>query len=253
MMIHKLVVTPIVSAFVISFVLFSQQAFALKPIPQGPADTIVYNAHIITLDDHDFNANPGTIVQAMAMRNGVIQAVGSEKEVMTFKGPETEMLNMHGKTVVPGIINVHYHPQNGMRQNAREMFNLPAGLAGYYINMVVEATPDQTLAKIANAVDKLHKYADVQPTDWIGIELFPDGVAYTSLGSVSQMMSAPKQKDVQIGTEDLSEIIPNNPAVLMSGGGINEGVSERPKGIWYHVTLAKNGNPVIEELFKPEF
>lgn len=250
---HKLVNAPLFSAVVFFLVLVARPAFALLPIPEGPADTIVYHAHIITLDVHDYTANPGTIAEAMAVKNGIIQAVGSEKEVMAHKGPGTEMMDMHGKTVIPGIVNVHYHPQGGMRQIARKMFNLPAGLSGYYINLVVQGTPDKTLAMIANAVDELHKKADVQPNDWIGIELFPDGVVYTSLGMVSQMMSAPQQKDVQISTEDLSEIIPNNPAVLMSGGGINPGVSEMPKGTWYHVTLAKNGKPNIQPLFKPEF
>lgn len=250
---HKLVSAPLFSAIIFCITLISRPAFALLPIPEGPADTIVYHAHIITLDDHKMNADPGTIAQAMAIKNGIIQAVGSEKLVMALKGPKTHMMNMHGKTVIPGIVNVHYHPQGGMRRIARKMFNLPSGLSGYYINLIVKATPDETKAMIASAVDELHKKANVQPADWIGIELFPDGVHYTSLGSVSQMMSAPLQKNVQISTEDLSEMIPNNPAVLMSGASINPGIAQMPRGTWYHVTLAKNGKPIIQPLFKPQF
>jgi hypothetical protein len=138
-----------------------------------------------------------------------------------------------------------------MEDIAREMYDLPGALVGYYINLVVGATADETLAKVARAVGMLQERVQVNPTDWIGIELFPDGDVFPDLGSVSFLMSAPLESDAPIGTDELSEIIPQNPAVLMSGGGIH--ISDKDPGVWYHVVQAENGSPIIEELFTFEF
>jgi len=236
----------------------SQAATAQGNIPSilvNYPDLIIHNAEIISVDDHAYNSNPGTIAQAMAVRDGKVLILGTNSEILALRGPQTRVMDMQGKTVLPGFINNHHHPQGSMERIAREMFELPGALVGYYINLVVGPTPDQTMAKIAQAVGMLHERQvdgyQVNPTDWIGIELFPDGDVYPDLGSVSFLMTAPLESDAQIGTRDLSEIIPDNPAVLMSGASLM--IGGRPTGVWYHVTQADDGNPVIEELFTFEF
>jgi hypothetical protein len=187
----------------------------------------------------------------MAVRDGKVLLLGNNSDVLALKGPSTQVMDMKGKTILPGFINNHHHPQGSMEDIAREMFDLPGALVGYYINLVVAPTADETLAKVARAVGMLHERVKVNPSDWLGIELFPDGDVFPDLGSVSFMMSAPLESDAPIGTDELSEIIPGNPAVLMSGGGIH--ISNKDAGVWYHVTQAVNGTPVIEELFTFEF
>ena len=214
-------------------------------------DLIVHNGKIVTVDDHEYNSNPGTIAQAMAVRDGKVLTLGTDREILALRGPNTEVMDLEGKTVLPGFVNNHHHPQGSMEDIAREMFELPGALVGFYINLVVAPTPDETLAKVARAVGMLNEREQVDPTDWIGIELFPDGDNYPDLGSVSFLMSAPLESDAPIGTNELSEIVPGNPAVLMSGGGIH--ISDKDPGVWYRVTQAENGNPIIEELFTFEF
>jgi hypothetical protein len=214
-------------------------------------ELIVHNAKIITVDDTAYNSNPGTIAQAMAVRDGKILKLGSNADVLALKGPNTKVMDLKGKTVIPGIVNNHHHPQGSMEDIAREMFNLPGALVGYYINLVVGKNVEETMAKVAKAVGALQEREKVDPAAWIGIELFPNGEEFPDLGSVSFLMSAPKEGDAPIGTDELSEIIPENPAVLMSGGGIH--ISDKDPGVWYHVTKAENGDPIIEELFTFEF
>lgn len=242
------------TAMMMTAVLFTQTAVAQGRIPglvlEYP-DLIVHNGKIMTIDDHDYNSNPGTIAQAMAVRDGVILTLGSNRDVLALKGPDTQVVDLNGKTVLPGFVNNHHHPQGSMEDIAREMYDLPGALEGYYINLIVAPSADETLAKIARAVGMLNERVQVRPSDWLGIELFPDGDNYPDLGSVSFMMSAPAESDAPIGTDDLSEIIPQNPAVLMSGGGIH--ISSKDPGVWYQVTQAENGDPVIEELFTFEF
>lgn len=245
-------IAPALSVILSIGVLISQAvAQGLPPDLVSYPNLIVHNAKIITIDDTAYNSNPGTIVQAMAVRDGKILKLGSNSEVLALKGPNTRIMDLKGKTVLPGFVNNHHHPQGSMEEIAREMFDLPGALVGYYINLVVGKTAEETMAKVAQAVGALQKREKVDPQAWIGIELFPDGDAFPDLGSVSFLMSAPKEGDAPIGTDELSEIIPENPAVLMSGGGIH--ISDKDPGVWYHVTQAENGDPVIMELFTFEF
>lgn len=252
-MIPKSLFMPVLTLVMSAVVLVSQSATAqnLPDLVVKYPELIVHNAKIMTLDDEGYNSNPGTIAQAMAVRDGKILKLGSNKDVLALKGPKTKVMDLKGKMVLPGIVNNHHHPQGSMEDIAREMFKLPGALVGYYINLIVGANAEETMAKVAKAVGALQEREKVDPSAWIGIELFPNGTEYPDLGSVSFMMSAPKEGDAPIGTDELSEVIPENPAVLMSGGGIH--ISDKDPGVWYHVTQAENGEPVIEELFTFEF
>jgi len=49
-------------------------------------------------------------VDAMYIKDGVIQLVGSEADVLTASGGEAEIINLEGATVMPGLIETHTHP-----------------------------------------------------------------------------------------------------------------------------------------------
>ena len=67
------------------------------------ADLIVTNARIYTVDD----AHP--LASALAVRDGRIQFVGSEREALSLRGPSTQLVDAKGKTIVPGIVDAHAH------------------------------------------------------------------------------------------------------------------------------------------------
>src|SRR5690348_18278036 len=69
----------------------------------APADLIVTNARIYTVDpSHPF-------VDAFAVRGGRIEFVGDARGALTLKGPGTQVVDLHGRTVIPGIIDAHGH------------------------------------------------------------------------------------------------------------------------------------------------
>jgi predicted amidohydrolase YtcJ len=76
---------------------------ALSAQTTKPADLIVTNARIYTVDD----TKP--IVAAMAVRDGRIAFAGSEREAMALKGPTTQTLDLGGRTVIPGMVDAHAH------------------------------------------------------------------------------------------------------------------------------------------------
>src|ERR1700754_3519448 len=68
-----------------------------------PADTILYNAKIAT------NGIP-SFVEAVAITDGKITAIGSDREIFTLRGPNTRIIDANGSTVIPGLNDSHMHP-----------------------------------------------------------------------------------------------------------------------------------------------
>src|SRR5262249_31761025 len=51
-----------------------------------------------------------TTAQAVAVRQGRIQAVGDNETVLKLKGPDTKVIDAGGKTLLPGLYDSHVHP-----------------------------------------------------------------------------------------------------------------------------------------------
>jgi predicted amidohydrolase YtcJ len=68
-----------------------------------PADLLLRNGHIVTMDD------ARRVVSSVAIKYGKIVVVGTEKDTATCKGPSTRTFDLHGQTVIPGLIDVHTH------------------------------------------------------------------------------------------------------------------------------------------------
>lgn len=68
------------------------------------ADLIVRNGEIVTVDS-EFS-----IREAMAIKGNRIVRVGDDTDVLQLRGPDTEVLDLDGKMVLPGLIDSHAHP-----------------------------------------------------------------------------------------------------------------------------------------------
>lgn len=67
------------------------------------ADVVLLNGKIVTVDDRF------TIAQALAIRGERIVATGSNAEVEKLKGGATRVIDLAGRTVIPGLIDNHAH------------------------------------------------------------------------------------------------------------------------------------------------
>lgn len=67
------------------------------------ADLILTNGKIATM------AKPGEFVQAVAIKDGKITATGSNARVLKQKGSATSIVDVQGKTVIPGLNDSHTH------------------------------------------------------------------------------------------------------------------------------------------------
>lgn len=80
-----------------------------------PADTILMNGKIVTADDRF------TIAQAVAIRGDRLVSVGSTVEARRFAGPKTRIVDLEGRTVVPGLIDSHMHAIRAALSFSREV------------------------------------------------------------------------------------------------------------------------------------
>lgn len=231
---------PVLALFAGSFAW--AQASNLPPEILQYADTVYVNAKVITLDEHEVNPDPGTIAEAMAVRDEIILALGSDEEMLRMAGPDTRIVDLKGKTVVPGFVESHVHPMSESERFAREQYNLRTTPEGYVLRMDIAATPDETMAKVARAMDLLLEYATPTPEEWLNIELLhAPALGFATPASVSTLMSAPQLSDVRITRADISEIVPNYPLVLSSATGIMDAPEDN---IWFHVTAGPDGRPI---------
>jgi predicted amidohydrolase YtcJ len=71
------------------------------------ADLILLNGKITTLD----REKPE--VKAVAMQDGRFLVTGGEQDVMAYAGPETKIVDLNGRRVIPGLIDSHMHVIRG--------------------------------------------------------------------------------------------------------------------------------------------
>lgn len=86
---------PIVGLFVACF---STAVFAQQNI-----DTVLTNGKILTVDASF------SVVEALAINDGQIIARGTNVEMTRFAGPDTQLIDAKGATVIPGLIDNHFH------------------------------------------------------------------------------------------------------------------------------------------------
>src|SRR5687768_17962952 len=70
---------------------------------QQPADLILHNGVVHTVDKNNSTA------QAVAIKDRKFVAVGSDTDVLKFRGPSTRVIDLRGRFVVPGFNDNHVH------------------------------------------------------------------------------------------------------------------------------------------------
>ena len=70
-------------------------------------DLILMNGRIATQDEHR------SFAQAVAVQNGRFLSVGPSEEIMRRRGSSTQVIDLGGRTVIPGLNDSHMHPIRG--------------------------------------------------------------------------------------------------------------------------------------------
>ncbi len=82
-----------------------QASAAQAPQDGAPSAEVIYtNGRIYTVDEHDGWAS------SMAVRDGRLLAVGEESDMDPYRGASTQVVDLEGRMVMPGIHDAHSHP-----------------------------------------------------------------------------------------------------------------------------------------------
>jgi predicted amidohydrolase YtcJ len=148
--------------------------------PPAPPDLVLAHGVILTVDPHE------TVAQALAIRAGRIVAVGSDPQILALAGPRTQVIDLHGRTATPGLIDTHAHyAESG---------------AGILLNVgLSDAT---SIAEVVRRVQARARTA--RPGEWIQGDGWDDGKF---------------AEHRPIAAADLDAAAPNNPVWLRNTTG----------------------------------
>jgi len=181
------------------------------------ADTILTNGKIITVDQQF------SIQEAVAVRDGKILSVGKTADIRKFAGPNTRLIDLQGRTVIPGLIDSHLH---GIR--AALSFSTE-------VNWIGAASLDDALGRITQASRTMKPGAwlivaggwNVQqfkerrlPTQAELVTAAPNNPVYVQLGYSWVMMNPAGYKSMNISSE----------ADLPAGATFEKGPDGKPGG-----------------------
>lgn len=144
------------------------------------ADLVLMHGTVLTMDASDAQ------VEALAVRAGAIVAVGSDAQVMKLVGPSTRQIDLHGRTVTPGMIDTHSHYAEA---GAEDLFNL----------RLDDAT---SIADIVQQVQQ--RVATLRPGEWVQGRGWDEGKL---------------AEHRYLRASDLDRISPRNPVVLTNTTG----------------------------------
>jgi predicted amidohydrolase YtcJ len=153
-------------------------AYAQQPDPRSPELALI-NGKVLTMDGQS------SVVEALAVLDGKILATGSNASIKSIITPRTRVLDVAGKTVVPGLIETHAHFK-------------AAGLSEYVVIMNRAKT-------VAEALDAIKAFAaKKKPGEWIV------GSGWHPPSQLAEKRYLTKQ--------EIDGVVPNNPVYLRTVG-----------------------------------
>ena len=155
---------------------------ALAPIVLAqPADLILRGGRVITVDAS------WRIAEGVAIRGGRFVAIGDNAAVDALRGPQTQVVELGGRTVVPGLIDSHLH-------QLFAAINSPA----------VQLLATRNVAEVQEAIAA--RVAKTQPGQWV----------VASSGWHESILAEGRMPT----RWELDKVSPNNPVFIPRGGHV---------------------------------
>lgn len=199
-------------ALVIAAVLGLMVAGFAISAPAAEPDAVYFNGKIVTLDA------AGSTAAAVAVQGGKVLKVGSADEIKKLAGPSTRLVDLGGKTVVPGLIDAHCHPMEAMMMKET------------WVDCRYPQTPS-----VKQALENIATWAKKTPKgEWI----------FAACVSASENKFAEKRLPTKA---ELDVAAPDNPLLLANGThmGVANSAALKKLGIKKGVKLLSHGGSVI--------
>jgi len=144
------------------------------------ADMVLVHGTVLTVDTKD------SVAQAIAIRDGRIVAIGTDAQVMKLVSAKTRIVDMHGRTATPGMIDTHSHYAEA---GTRDLFEIGLG-------------DTASVAEIVGRVQR--RVAAAKPGEWVRGNGWDEG----KLAERRYVYAA-----------DLDAVSPQNPLILVNTTG----------------------------------
>jgi len=162
------------------------------------ADIVLVNGKIVTVDERS------SIQQALAIGDGKILAVGSTADVRKLAGPETRVIDLLGRTVIPGLIDSHLHGIRAALSFSTEVNWIGASSLVEAVGRIREAArtmrPGAWLI-VAGGWNVQQFKERRRPTQAELVEAAPDNPVYVQLGYSWAMLTPLAYKTLNVAAE----------------------------------------------------
>jgi len=185
-------------------------------VAQAP-DTVLVNGKILTVD-----AQFGTR-EALAIREGKIQAVGTSAEMRRLAGPRSRVIDLQGRTVIPGLIDSHLHAIRAAETFATEVNWIGSPTLTDALGRIREASramrPGAWLI-VAGGWNVQQLKENRRPTQAELVEAAPNNPVYVQLGYGWAMLTPAALKALNIA----------NDGDVPAGGKLEKDANGKPTG-----------------------
>jgi predicted amidohydrolase YtcJ len=185
-------------------------------------DTIYTNGYVYTVDE----AN--SVHEAIAVEDGRISYVGSTAGATALAKPTTKIVDLHGRMLMPGLIDGHMHPQDG-------------GTVLLKCNLNYDRlTVPQFQQRIQACLDKTHgREPDqwLEVVNWFQQDMLPAGVEVSS----ATLDSLPTRRPIAVMSSFGHTVLANSRALQLAqidaktpdpvGGKIQHDATGKPSGL----------------------
>ena len=163
----------------------------------------------------------------MAIKGNKILSLGTDAEMRKLAGPATRFIDVRGKTVIPGLIQTHYH----LFGPAASRYGPQVGLVDPSVQLTVEAasSPESTSTKLRESILNAIQVQRVPKGKWISVRLTegPDNLPGTN--RIWLYGSSINRRTIQ-----LDRAVPDNPVVINArqSGIFNEAAIQLMKEVY---------------------
>jgi len=198
-------------------------------------DAVVINGRIITVDADD------SVAEAVAVKCGRFVAVGSTREIRALAGRGTEVIDLGGRTAMPGIIDSHTHPSH---------------LAAKFMEVDLRAPPVKGVADVLRMIGV--RAGELGPGKWVRAANYNDSkLAERRQVTRWELDEAAPDNPVFIASDTGHQAVVNSAALKLAGVGDKTpdppgGEIERDAGGRATGLLYENATHLVRD-FIPEY
>jgi len=198
---------------------------ATRP-PEPPAQQLFINGNVMTMDADN------RIVEALAVRADRIEAVGSTAEIMALAAEGAEVVDLAGRTLLPGFIDAHGHfPGSGQKVIAADLGSPPVG----------------TVTTMAELLAALRQRAELAPAgEWVSGFNYDDTLLAEQRHPTRAELDAVSSDHPVVATHVSGHLLVAN-SLALAAVGIDAATPDPEGGVIGRIPGSDEPNGLLEE------